>query len=352
MSIRPRIHRRLASFGLAALLSLAVGCASPPQELVDAQTTYDEIAQGPAAQYAPAQLREAEKALQRAEAAFEEDDETSAKAFAYIAQRKAQIAALEADIFQARRAKTEKQELLLQESEQARRSLQGALSARNQELQEREQNLALERERLENVRAELEAARKAGDMTEAELAAQEQKLQAQQQALAQREQQLAVTRTKLEQTQKEKAEAERRLAEARAKLDEFAKIKEDQDQIVITLTGEVLFELDKSELRAPARARLDQVAEVLLAKRDQQITIEGHTDSQGKADYNLKLSQERADSVRTYLVNQGIAPDRINAVGRGQSEPIAPNDTASGRANNRRVEIIVDKVVSADSAVR
>lgn len=352
MSIRPRVLRPLGAVALGALLSLAVGCASPPQELVEAQNAYKETASGPASEFAPAQLRDAQKALQRAERAYDEGDETSTMAFAYIAQRKTQIADVEADIFQARRQQEQNKEALLTESEQARRSLQGALSASNQELRDRAQKLELERQQLQTVQDELEAARKAGDLSEAELREQEQKLQAQQQALAQREQELAVTRTQLEQTQKEKEEAEKRLAAARAKLDEFAKVQEDQDRIVITLTGEVLFQLDKSELRAPAKARLDQVAEVLLAKRDQGITIEGHTDSQGSASHNEKLSQERAESVRSYLVNQGIAPDRVKAVGKGQTDPVASNDTPEGRANNRRVEIIVEKGKSPGASLR
>jgi len=69
--------------------------------------------------------------------------------------------------------------------------------------------------------------------------------------------------------------------------------------------------------------------------------IEGHTDSVGGDDYNFELSRRRADSVRAYLVGQGIAPDRLTTVGRGEGVPIAANDSAAGRQRNRRVEVII-----------
>ena len=83
---------------------------------------------------------------------------------------------------------------------------------------------------------------------------------------------------------------------------------------------------------------LDQVALVIKGHTEFRIRIEGHTDSQGKADHNLKLSQERADSVRTYLIKKAIAPERLISVGYGSSVPIADNKTAAGREANRRVE--------------
>jgi len=71
--------------------------------------------------------------------------------------------------------------------------------------------------------------------------------------------------------------------------------------------------------------------------------VEGHTDSRGSAEMNQDLSAQRATSVRDYLISQGVSPDRIKAVGRGLNEPVANNDTAEGRANNRRVEVVVQQ---------
>ena len=111
--------------------------------------------------------------------------------------------------------------------------------------------------------------------------------------------------------------------------------------MVITLTGNVLFASGKSELLPGAQVKLNEVAEALKSQKDRDITIEGHTDNQGNQQSNLDLGQHRADSVRSYLISRGVEGQRITATGIGQTRPVADNSTAEGRANNRRVEIIV-----------
>lgn len=112
--------------------------------------------------------------------------------------------------------------------------------------------------------------------------------------------------------------------------------------MVITLSGQVLFASGKSELLPSAQAKLTEVARALSEQSpDSSIVVEGHTDSQGSETFNLDLSQKRAEAVRTYLGSHGVAPDRIRAEGLGLSRPIADNKSAEGRANNRRVEIVV-----------
>src|SRR5690606_11347460 len=137
-------------------------------------------------------------------------------------------------------------------------------------------------------------------------------------------------------------EAEKRLAAAMKSLEEIARVKEEQRGLVITLDGAVLFTTGKSTLLPIAETKLAKVAEVLQEQDDsKKIVVEGHTDSVGTEQNNLKLSQARADTVRTFLVSRGIKPERISAVGKGESQPIADNKTPEGRANNRRVEIVV-----------
>jgi outer membrane protein OmpA-like peptidoglycan-associated protein len=88
--------------------------------------------------------------------------------------------------------------------------------------------------------------------------------------------------------------------------------------------------------------KLNEVADALVkGDPDSKITVEGYTDSQGAASFNQDLSQKRAQSVRDYLVSRGIASDRVDAVGFGPDKPVADNASAEGRANNRRVEIVV-----------
>ena len=116
--------------------------------------------------------------------------------------------------------------------------------------------------------------------------------------------------------------------------------------LVLTL-GDVLFETGKADLKAGAVADLDQLARFLAKYPDRTVTIEGHTDSVGGEDYNVGLSHRRADSVRSYLLRQGIETSRINTQGMGESVPVATNDTAGGRQQNRRVEIIVSNPAGA-----
>ena len=111
--------------------------------------------------------------------------------------------------------------------------------------------------------------------------------------------------------------------------------------MVITLSGAVLFASGKSDLLPAAMNALDNVVTALKANPDRNITVEGHTDSQGQRAYNMDLSQKRADSVRTYFATHGIPGEIIKAVGLGPDRPVADNAKPEGRANNRRVEIIV-----------
>ena len=112
--------------------------------------------------------------------------------------------------------------------------------------------------------------------------------------------------------------------------------------MVITLSGSILFATNKSDLLPSAQTKLNEVA-AALNKQDPRSTIvvEGYTDSQGTATYNQDLSQRRARSVRDYLISRGIASSRVTAEGFGLTRPIADNESPEGRANNRRVEIVV-----------
>jgi outer membrane protein OmpA-like peptidoglycan-associated protein len=100
-----------------------------------------------------------------------------------------------------------------------------------------------------------------------------------------------------------------------------------------------------------AQAKLNDVA-IALTKQDAEskIIIEGHTDSQGEPAYNQDLSQRRAQSVRDYLVSRGMAADRVTAQGFGLTRPIADNTSPEGRANNRRVEIVVQPGTGASAS--
>lgn len=123
-------------------------------------------------------------------------------------------------------------------------------------------------------------------------------------------------------------------------LEDIATVEEDERIITLRMPGSGLFADDQTALSAPAHENLDRVGDSLArVAHHRSIVVEGHTDSEGEAAHNLSLSQKRADAVREHLVAQGIDATKIRAVGKGEREPIADNDTPEGRAQNRRIEI-------------
>jgi outer membrane protein OmpA-like peptidoglycan-associated protein len=115
----------------------------------------------------------------------------------------------------------------------------------------------------------------------------------------------------------------------------------DEDELKVTVRNEVLFDYNSTALRSATRSALQEMAEVFQRYQDTTIVVEGHADSTGSAAYNQRLSTRRANSVAGYLEDLGVRGSRIDAVGRGESEPRATNNTAAGRQMNRRVEIHV-----------
>jgi outer membrane protein OmpA-like peptidoglycan-associated protein len=110
---------------------------------------------------------------------------------------------------------------------------------------------------------------------------------------------------------------------------------------LIVNMSDVLFDFNQATLLPGAKEKLAKVSGILLAYPTLRLKVEGHTDSVGSDDYNLKLSQRRADSVRDYLTANGIAADNVTSVGLGKADPVASNDTNAGRQQNRRVEMVV-----------
>jgi len=281
--------KRLNRIALVSLLvQAAFGCATaqPPQELLDARSAYDAASKGPAAQLAPAQLDTAKQSLAKAEQSFADNgDKPITKDVAYVAERRAELAAAEGAREKA-----------------ARQRSQMDKDFKNSEIDA----VAATKDRAAKAQADLEKERQA--RTEAE---------------------------------KNLADANKKLGAAMASLAEIAKVKEESRGVVITLSGSVLFATGKSELLPIAQQKLSEVAKALNDQGYQSLLVEGHTDSQGSADKNMVLSQQRAESVRMYLISQSIPSDKIRAQGIGSSRPVADNNTAEGRANNRRVEIVV-----------
>lgn len=138
--------------------------------------------------------------------------------------------------------------------------------------------------------------------------------------------------------QQQNEELQRQVAELNAKATERG--------LVLTL-GDLLFATGKADLIEGASAHLNKLAGFLNEHRERNVIIEGHTDNVGGEDYNLGLSQRRAQSVKLYLIGQGVEPGRITTVGKGEQSPLADNSSASGREKNRRVEVIISNMVTS-----
>ena len=196
--------------------------------------------------------------------------------------------------------------------------------------------------------AELAAAREAKIKAEAELAAVKAKLEAEAQAAQAKADADALAQAKADAREAQalaEAEQARKAAEAlRAQLlEQFNRILDTRDTqrgLVINM-ADVLFDTGKFALRPIAREKLARLGGIVLAHAGLNLDIEGHTDSTGSDELNQKLSDQRADSVRKYLIEQGLPETSLIAVGFGKSMPVADNSTAAGRQQNRRVEIIV-----------
>ncbi len=306
---------------LGALLisGVIVGCggSQPSAELVDARRSYDEASHSEAKELVPDKVLAARQALDRAEAAHEDSAGSfEEKSLAYIAQRQALLAIAQGGIAKAQRDVEAADAKFKETAAKAATSSKAALK-------ENQEQLKKVRERLNSQ----------GDQ-----------LSAQAQELKKKEKELEARQKELEGEKTARIAAEKKAAAAMASLAEIAKVKEESRGMVITLDGGVLFASGKATLLPIAENRLGQVAEVLQQQDDsKQITVEGHTDSVGSDEDNRRLSQDRADAVRSFLVGKGVPSSRIKSIGRGESMPIGDNKTPDGRAMNRRVEIIVGK---------
>lgn len=122
---------------------------------------------------------------------------------------------------------------------------------------------------------------------------------------------------------------------------EGATVQRVGEGILITFDSGLMYDVNSYQLRSATRANLQELSRILQKYEDTDILIEGHTDSSGAEDYNQELSEKRAGSVYTYLVQQGVVATRFSTVGYGETQPVATNDTPAGRQQNRRVEVAI-----------
>jgi outer membrane protein OmpA-like peptidoglycan-associated protein len=243
--------------------------------------------------------------------------------------------------------KRQEEERLAQERQAAAEREAQARAAQEAEAQQR---AAAETQRMQ---AELDAAREAAARAQADQQrsdAEKQKAEAEK-AQADAEKAQAEAQAKEQQAQDAAAAAQASAAQAEQEkeqlraslLEQFNRILETRDTargLVVSL-GDVLFATGKYDLRPDARERLAKLSGIVLAHPGLNLAIEGYTDNVGSELFNQTLSEQRASSVRAYLIAQGLNPETVSATGFGMSNPVADNSTAAGRQKNRRVEIVV-----------
>ena len=317
---QPRIHWPAVASVIGVLVVVG-GCAASAQQraarsqLERAQEAYLQAESDPSVQaYAPVRLAEAQKALQDAQQAKHSDEMLH---LSYIAERKAQIATVTGATGKTEQRteqlRKETSEVLLQKRD---RELKAARSETDTKAREAEQWRRLAEARAKDDDAKGRDARPTDD--------------AEAKALA----------------------AER--AKAAALANELANLKaQHTDRGLVLTVGDVLFAPGKAEVGPGAQRSIDKLAEFLRAYPKRNVLIEGHTDNLGNEDFNIKLSQQRADSVRDLLIARGVSPQRIRTKGYGPKFPVVDNDSAAGRQQNRRVEVLVlNEGVSAEGSTR
>ena len=342
---------RFCRRGLGVLLPLSLtillifsGCASQQEirakkSLERASAAYAQAKADPNVEiYAPKQLAEAGRIVQAAEQAkeFKEMEQLG-----YLGEKKSRTA------------------LAIAEGKVLEKKVEG--------LSKEETDVLMQKRLLEAQLAKTQAEVKAREAEQAKLGA------ARDAAAAERERKEAEAKAReAEQAKREagaeaeKAEKARKEAEAKAREAERSKAEVDQllkdlsdlqgkmtERGIVLTMGDVLFAFGKADLSAGAVRNLDKLTGFLAKHPDRNLLIEGHTDSIGSDEFNLVLSQKRADAVKDALVGKGISPDRILTKGYGKQFPVAGNDTESGRQLNRRVEVVIlNEGVKPETAIR
>lgn len=290
-------HHLLLPTALLAMVSVA-GCSTVAENsrLNEARNDYRAAQDNPqVVKHAPVELKQAGDALARAnDASSRQDDAAEVTHLAYLAKQRSAIA----------------QETATQK--EAETAVANAGTERSK--------IRLDARTDEADRARLDA-----DTSQREADA------ARQQADAARHQS--------EMSQQQARDAEQRTGQLEAELKEL-NAKRTERGLVITL-GDVLFDTNQAQLKPGGTRSLQKLAGFLKRYPQRNAQVEGHTDNTGGAEYNQALSDRRADTVRTYLVDMGIDNQRIATRGFGDVSPVASNNTASGRQLNRRVEIIL-----------
>lgn len=333
-----------------------------PLDLLEARNAVAIAKAAGAQQYANDSIQKAEDMLQRAEDYYQRKQGrtpigTAARGATQMAEdaRVLTLRKKEDEREQAaRRAAAEAQAKAQADAEAAKRDADQAQAQANEDARKRaeaeqaraqaEQQQAALQAQQQQAESQLATARNAADDAQ-------RKLQDAQNQLAQAEQERQQAEVQSQQAQQQTQVAQRQAQEAIQQKEEMrARLLAQLNQVLqtrdtarglIVSMPDVLFDFNKYTLKSEARERLAKISGIVEAYPGLKLQVEGHTDSIGSDQYNLELSEKRADSVRAYLVSNGVSPDSVKSEGFGKADPVADNSTAQGRKLNRRVDMIV-----------
>lgn len=291
-----------------------------PLDLLEARNAVRIAKDAGAQQYAASELQKAQDSLNRAEDYYRRKQGSGP--IGTVAREAVQTAE-EARLMSIKR----------EQDEQAERERKAAADREAQaQADAQAQQAAAAQAQAQAEQSQAQAAQAQRAQQQAEQARQQAEL-AQQQA-AQQAQQAEQAR---QQAENDKAQMRARMLQ---QLNQVLQTRDTARGLIVNMP-DVLFDTGKADLKSSARERLAKVAGILIAYPDIRVEIDGYTDSTGSLEFNERLSQQRAESVRSFLASQGVNSSSITTQGFGPSDPIASNDTAAGRQQNRRVELVV-----------
>ncbi len=285
MKTSPTLYAQLTIIGTLLFVAACATVLPQSEEPINVRSKLTQLqSDAPLARRAPVEIKEAELAVRATE--VPQEDQELADHLVLMADRKVDIATARAQS----RLLLDQRKTLSDQREKAR------LDARTREADSAHRDAAFAREEASEARMGSETAQQRND------------------------------------------DLQRQIAELNA--------KSTNRGLVVTL-GDVLFASGKADLQTSALPNLDKLAAFLKKYTDRTVVIEGHTDSVGSDDANLGLSQRRANAVMDYLTDKGITADRLGATGKGETTPVADNESANGRQQNRRVEVIISNVMAS-----
>ena len=328
---------------MAAALSFAAEEAEGPNAVEACQTAIDNASKNIPANATSAKytLAAAKNNLIALDAAYNDDAESDqTKALAAKCDTYAKTIAAQAETQKVRNSTAEKWE----KRAATARSIEAIQEQINKARTGKVNDLEAEKAKMKDQEARLQAEMQQNqEKFQAEAAAQEAALKAANQREADLQKELA----------EERAKAEARQQEAMNKLNELQsqmiQVTKSARGIILSMS-DILFAVNKADLKADLKTSLAKVAGILSVYQQFNVSIEGNTDNTGSEEHNMKLSQQRADNVKAFLVEQGIAEDRLTAKGLGMTMPVADNSTKEGRQKNRRVDLVIqDKALQQEA---